>query len=193
MKRCVLTTLLMVLAMNANAGWFDLSENKGRCGLGVNMGFVGWNTRYGDFGWGPSINVNGVYLDFLSGGPAHEHSKVRQGEGHLFNDSTAFLANVGYQLPIFPWLRVMPLVGYCQTDAGVTDVSKTYGQHFGYAVTNSYHPYIVTPGTRRHYINFGVGVFVQPVQWLEVYAVGSLHALYGGISINLGAFAKHKN
>ena len=183
----------MATVMNANAGWFDLSENKGRCGLGVNMGFVGWNTRYCDFGWGPSINVNGVYLDFLKGGPAHEQSKVRQGEGHLFNDSTAVLANVGYQLPIFPWLRVMPLVGYCQTDAGVTDVSKSYYEQFAYAGGKSYHPYKVTPGTRRHYINIGAGVFVQPAAWLEVYVVGSFHALYGGISINLAAFAEHRN
>ena len=143
MKRCILITLLMVLAMNANAGWLDLSENKGRCGLGVNMGFIGWNTRYGDFGWGPSINVNGIYLDFLKSGPAHEQSKVRQGEGHLFNDSTAVLANVGYQLPIFPWLRVMPLVGYCQTNAGVTDVSKTYYEQFAYAGGDCFEEFIV--------------------------------------------------
>ena len=191
MKRCILIILLTASVMNAYAEWFELSENKGRCGLGINMGFVGWNTRYGDFGWGPSINVNGVYLDFLKGGPAHEHYKGQQVEKNLFNDSTVVLANVGYQLPIFPWLRVMPLVGYCQTDAGVTDVSKTYDEHFAYAV-HHYHPYNVTPGTRRHHINIGAGIFVQPAEWLEVYVVGSFHALYGGISINLAAFAEHR-
>ena len=38
----------------------------------------------------------------------------------------------------------------------------------------------------------GAGIFVQPAEWLEVYVVGSFHALYGGISINLAAFAEHR-
>lgn len=178
--------------MNARAGWFDLSENKGRCGLGVNVGLVGLNTCYGDLGWGPSIHVGGVYLDFLKGGPAHEHQKAYSPEGPLYNDSTAVLANVGYQLPIFPWLRLMPLIGYCRTDAGITDVSKTHSDRLADTETHS-HPYSVTPGTVRRSVNFGVGIFVQPLCWMEVQAIVSRHALYGGISINLCAFVEQGN
>lgn len=179
---------MMTVATAAQAQWFDFSENKGRCGLGLHLGLAGWNADYSHFGWGPSLTIGGVYLDFIEGGPEHKHYAEFQTESPLFNDSTTFLFNVGYQFPIRPWLRVMPLIGYCQTNAGITDTSRFVADYHNGARISRYHPYTVTPGSRRHNLNVGIGVFVQPFRWAEFYAVGSLHALYGGISINLAAF-----
>ena len=159
--------------------------------MGVHVGLAGWNTEYSAFGRGLSLQVGGVYLDFLEGGPAHKHStEYRLDDDPMWNDSTTILFNVGYQFPVLPWLRVMPILGYCQTNAGVTDVSRTSYDYYNQALLDHYHPYYITPGTRRHHVNFGLGAFVQPCRWVEIYAVGSLHALYGGISVNLNAFIK---
>lgn len=190
-KFYILSVVLIAVTMNTQAQWFDFSENKGRCALGIHAGLAGWNAEYRTIGWGASIQIGGVYLDYLDGGPAHRRSAdYRADDDPLWNDSTAFVFNVGYQLPVLPWLRVMPIVGYCQTDAGVTDVSRTYTDYSNNALIDWYHPYHITPGTRRHHVNLGLGVFVQPCRWVEFYTVGSFHALYGGVSVNLNAFIK---
>jgi len=194
MKRILFLIILLTAATTVvRAQWFDLSENQGRCGAGAHAGLAGWNTTYSRFGWGAHLQIYGVYLDYMIGQPEHRYYTPYAGEGRTqYQDSEVFLANAGYQLPVLPWLRLMPLVGYCQTNEGITDISKIHEDYSDEAVVDSYHPYKVTLGTRRHRLNAGVGLFVQPCRWFEVYAVGSLHALYGGISISLDAFAEKR-
>lgn len=185
MKKSIIIVALMAMVMSANAQWFDFSNNKDHYEVGFNCGLVGWNTEFSGFGAGASINVMGVYLDYLQTGPMYKY------DNHvvdaLYDDSVAFVINAGYQIPVLPWLRVMPMVGYCQTNNGYTDAMTVNIEVDDDHDARIYHDYYVAAGSRRHHFNVGVGLFVQPIRWLEIYAIGSMNALYGGISINLGA------
>ena len=187
MKKSIIIVALMAMFMGASAQshWFNFANNKDRFGVGFNCGLVGWHTEFSDFGAGASINVMGVYLDYMQAGPKYKY------DNHvidaLYEDSVAFVINAGYQIPVLPWLRVMPMVGYCQTNNGYTDATTVNVEVDDDHSARIYHDYYVAAGSRRHHFNFGAGLFVQPIRWLEIYAVGSMNALYGGISINLGA------
>lgn len=187
MKKSILFfAALMAVVMSANAQWFDFSNNKERAGIGVHFGMAGWNSEYQDFGAGVSLNVMGVYLDILQGGPAHKYDN--HVTNTIYDDSVAFHINAGYQIPVLPWLRVMPMVGYHQSNAGKTDATTVNIEVDGEYSASMYHDYDVTPGTRKHHFNFGCGLFVQPIRWLDIYAIASRYAIYGGLSFNLGAF-----
>ena len=177
----------VAFAMSASAQWFDFSQNNGRLGLGFHIGQVGRGTDYTDIGGGVSLNVFGVYFDVVQAGPEHKYDN--HVTNTLYNDSVAFDIKLGYQIPVLPWLRLMPVVGYCQTNAGITDATTVNVQVDGEYDASIYHDYEVTSGTRKHYFNAGLGVSVRPIRWIDIYAVGSLKSIYGGISINLGEFA----
>jgi hypothetical protein len=53
-----------------------------------------------------------------------------------------------------------------------------------------YHDYHATE--RFHYFNYGGGIFIQPFRHVEFYAVGTVRAIYGGISLNLSNMADSK-
>ena len=186
-KNIILVALLMAFAFNANAQWFDFSQNNERAGVGFQLGAAGWNSEYSDFGFGASINIYGVYVDFLQGGPEHKYDN--HVTSTLYEDSVAFHINLGYQIPVLPWLRITPLVGYHQTNAGLTDATTVNIDVDDDHSARIFHDYDVTPGTRKHHFNFGCGLFIQPLQWFEIYFIGSRYALYGGISINLTNFS----
>lgn len=186
MKKTLFLSVLMALTMSVNAQWFDLSNNVGRLSLGVNLGEVGLNCPYHAFGFGISLSAYGGYIDFVYSGPEHQfdnHVNAAQ-----YNDSAALAINLGYMIPVLPWLRVMPLVGYCQTNAGITDAS-TVNVEVNENSASVYHDYTVTPGTRNHRFNFGGGVEIRPIKWINIYGVYTYHAIYGGISLNLDAFS----
>lgn len=183
MKKSLLIAALMAVAMSASAQWFDFSNNKDRYEVGFNIGMAGLNTTYQDFGAGASISAWGVYIDCLSAGPEHRYDN--HVNGNLWEDSTAVVVNAGYQIPVLPWLRVMPMVGYCQTTYGLTDAS-TVNVETNENSSSIYHDYVVLAGTRKHYFNFGAGIIVSPFKWCSIYGVYSRNAIYGGISVNLG-------
>lgn len=190
-KRFLLLAVLFALAGNsANAQFLDLANNNRRLNFGFQLGEAGWHTEYEDFGWGLSLSVCGVYVDCLISGPQHENDHhVNQ---TLWEDDEAFTINVGYQIPILPWLRIAPIVGYSQTNYGITDMSTVNihvdeGSHSG----SIYHDYY--PQERFHEFNFGGGIFVQPFKYVEFYGVYTRRAIYGGISFNLFAFADDKD
>jgi hypothetical protein len=185
MKKFFLIVTLLTFALSSNAQWFDFSNNYDRYGVGFHLGMAGLNSEYHDLGTGVSINVMGFYLDFLQGGPAHKHDI--HVTNTLYNDSVAFHINAGYQIPVLKWLRIMPMVGYCQTNAGLTDAT-TVNVDVNENTTSIFHDYDVTSGTRKHHFNFGAGLFIKPIRWIEIYAIGSRYAIYGGISINLDSF-----
>ena len=79
------------------------------------------------------------------------------------------------------------MAGYTQTNYGTTD-----GRSVEYDTDDIswYHRYRVTPGSRTHYFNFGGGLSIQPCKWFSINAVATRYAIYGGISLNLAAFAE---
>ena len=158
-----------------------------RVEAGFNVGQVASFSEYARFTLGANLLFNGVYVDYLSANPEHRYSPTSDTK---WDDHRAFCINAGYQFPIIDWLRVMPLVGYVQTNDGITDSSLTRWEYDEYSATTAYHPYKVTPESRSHYFNYGLGISVQPCKWFSVNAIATRHAIYGGIGINVLAIAE---
>ena len=186
--RLVILAVLFAFACNsANAQFLNLADNNQRITFGVQLGEAGWQTNYPGFGWGISASICGVYLDFLLSPPQHKNDHHVNQSRPL--DDEAFAINVGYQIPLFSWLRIAPIVGYSQTNYGYTDMSSVHihvdeGSHSG----SIYHDYF--PQERFHDFNFGGGLFIQPIKYLELYGVYTRRAVYGGISFNLTALSE---
>ena len=186
MKRSIFFAAIMAFVLNANAQWFDISNNKGRADLGVSFGMAGIGCDYHSFAFGGGLSVYGVYIDFLYGAPEHKYDK------HvvpvMYNDTSVLDINIGYQIPVLPWLRLMPLVGHCHTSAGLTDATTVNIEVDGDHSATMYHDFNVT--SRKHYLNYGCGLIIQPIRQASIYAVYTRHAIYGGISISLGECVK---
>lgn len=187
MKKYLIIAALTVLSLSARAQLFDFSSNSGRFESGFTIGQAASFTDYANFGTGINFLGYGVYVDFLYAAPQHMYdSHVNDTK---WNDTEAYCISAGYQVPILPWLRVMPVAGYMQTNEGVTDAS-TINIKDGENTATFYHDYDVTPGTRIHYFNYGLGLSIQPCKWFSINAIATRYALYGGIGINLTYFAK---
>ena len=186
MKKSIFFAALVAVSMTASAQWFDFSNNASRYGIGVHIGEIGRSTDYSDIGGGFSINVLGVYFDYSQAGPEHRYDN--HVTNTLYNDSVALTVHLGYQIPVLPWLRIVPVLGYCQTNAGITDATTVNVNVDDNNNASIYHDYDVTDGTRKHRFNAGIGLALTPVRWIDVYAIGTMHSVYGGISVNLGAF-----
>lgn len=190
MKKSILFATIMAVAMGANAQWFDFSNNARRVEVGVHVGMPGMGTNFSTLGWGGSLNVCGVYVDVLNAGPMYKYDNhVDVGPTAMMPDSTAMTINVGYQIPVFPWLYIMPVVGHCHTTSGYTDFSTVNVEVNGsdnHVSAEMYHDYVKV-GPSRHYLNYGGGVVIAPAKWVSFYGVYTKHAAYGGLSINLTA------
>lgn len=197
MKRTLLIIALLVCSLGAKAqtGYaqveknyplFEFELNANRLEFGFNFGEAGSFSNYARLAMGANLLVNGIYLDFLASEPEHKYSRPSDTK---WNDHVAFCINAGYQIPILKWLRVMPLVGYAQTNDGITDASKTIWDIDEYS-SSTYHPYKVTKGTREHYLNYGGGLSIQPSKWFSINLIATRHAIYGGVGVDLLAFAR---
>ena len=186
MKRYPISLVLLFVTVCAHAQLFDFSSNNNRYEIGANFGQMAFNTQYARFGLGMNLLAWGVYLDFNM--TAAQHKFDRKFSNTQWNDDEFFNINLGYQIPILSWLRVMPLLGYAQTNEGITDASTiniSPGEDSG--STSVYHTYTVTPGSRVHYFNFGGGVSIQPFKWFSINFVYTRHATYGGVAIDIDA------
>ena len=194
MKRTVsiIATLLCSAGLFAQSGGgafiekeyhlFDFTLNATRLEAGLTLGEVGSFTERARFGMGAYVLYNGFYLDFIKAEPQHKYySHVTD---DMWNDNCAFGIDAGYQIPVFGWLRIMPVLGYTQTNEGVTDGSSV-NISAGDETTTWYHDYTVTPGSRLHYFNFGGGLSIQPCKWFSINLVASRYALYGGIGLDI--------
>ena len=187
MKKIVLIALLAI-CFGANAQqMFDFSLNTPRLEGGLNFGEAGFSTPYARLALGANILFNGFYFDYLKANPEHRYTDTHEVSDAIWNDHVAVCINAGYQIPVFSWLRVLPLLGYAQTNDGVTDGSKINVEENDSSF-DFYHPYKVTPGTRTHYFNFGGGLSIQPCKWFSINLIATRTALYGGFSINALAF-----
>ena len=199
MKRLITIITLFSLALGANAQamyaevgkeWklFDFQLNAQRLEFGVNAGQAGSFSPYADFAMGANLLVNGIYVDFLASDPDHKYSASSDTK---WNDHVAFCINAGYQIPILKWLRIMPVIGYAQTNDGITDASVTIWDVDEYS-SNTYHPYKVTKGSRSHYFNYGGGLSIQPCKWFSINLIATNHALYGGVGVDILSIIKNK-
>lgn len=189
MKRFFLIVALALLtSISANAQWFDFYANLHRAEVGFNFGQVASFTDHARLGLGGSVMFSGVYVDFISADPQHRYdSTIRDTK---WEDNRAFCINAGYQIPILPWLRIMPLVGYGQHNDGLTDASSMSYESDSDGGGSWYHKYEVTPGSRVHYFNYGGGLSVQPLRWFSVNLIGTRFGLYGGIGIDFLSLAR---
>ena len=193
MKKTLLLAALVAVAMSANAQWFDFKNNVHRYEIGVNLGMPGLNTEFYDFGIGASLSAWGVYIDFLHAGPKYKydnHIADMTNPAAMVPDSTTWTLNVGYQIPVLPWLRIMPIIGHCHNTSGYTDYSTVNVEVSGdeYSATGQmYHDYIKQKGHGT--LNFGGGLIVSPIRWMSIYGVYTTHAIYGGITFNLSALS----
>ena len=184
MKRLVISLALLSVALCAHAQIFDFSSNNNRYEAGLNLGQMAFNTPYARFGVGMNTLAWGVYLDFNMTAPQHKFDR-KIGDTR-WNDDAFFNINLGYQIPVLPWFRIMPLLGYAQTNEGITDAS-TFNVNPGEDLSSWYHTYTVTPGSRVHYFNYGGGVSIQPLKWFSVNFAYTRHAIYGGLAIDIDA------
>ncbi len=176
----------VALAATSNAQWFDLGENNNRFTLGLNLGSAGFGTDQARFGMGAGLSIWGVYVDFIWASPQNRYNNHVVQE--YWDDDEAFAVNICYQIPVLPWLRVAPIIGYCQTNYGYVDASTVNVEVDSETSTGRiYHDYYPLPGSIMEYFNYGGGVFVQPFEWLGFHAVASRRAIYGGVTIDLSA------
>ena len=189
MKRLIVLIALISTTVSASAQqMFDFESNTGRLETGLNFGQAGSFTPYARLALGANVTFYGAHIDFLKAEPQHKYTNVDEISDQKWEDSVAYCINVGYQIPILKWLRIMPLVGYAQTNEGITDGSKLRMDADEDSV-DFYHPYKVTKGTRTHYFNYGGGVSVQPCKWFSINLCATRTALYGGVGINFMSFA----
>lgn len=191
MKRLTVILSLLAFCIGAKAQApaflehiFELNSN--RLDAGLTLGQVASFTDYARFGFGASVQFKGIYVDFLKADPQHMYN----GEisDTKWNDTSAFCINAGYQIPIFGWLRIVPLLGYAQTNDGITD-GTSLQVSAGDDTPSWYHRYEVIPGSRTHYFNYGGGLSVQPCKWFSVNAFFTSRAIYGGVAVDLISIA----
>ena len=190
MKRYFISLVLLFVAVCAHAQLFDFSSNNNRYEIGMNLGQMAFDTQYTRFGMGMNTLAWGVYLDFNM--TAAQHKFDRKVSDTLWDDDEFFNINLGYQIPILSWIRVMPLLGYAQTNEGITDASTinidiSHGEEP--RSVSIYHTYTVTPGSRVHYFNYGGGVSIQPLKWFSINFAYTRYAVYGGFAIDIDALA----
>ncbi len=183
--KALLTVAVLLAGIFAGTGVSAQGTNAKTLEIGVTLGQVGSFTDIARFGIGASVSFAGAYVDFLHANPRHKYFSYDVDA--RWDDNEAFCINAGYQIQILPWLRILPLVGYAQTNEGVTDGTSSYysGDESGSWV----HPYTVTPGSRNHYFNYGGGISIHPVKYFSVNLIATRRAIYGGIVLNLLAFA----
>ena len=168
---------------------FDFTLNASRLEAGITVGQVGSFTDRARFGMGANVLYNGFYLDFINAEPQHKFYSHETDE--MWNDNNAFSIHAGYQIPIVEWLRIMPILGYTQTNEGITDGTNIH-MSAGDETTTWYHDYTVTRGSRRHYFNYGGGLSIQPCKWFSINLIASRYALYGGVGLDILTFTKNK-
>lgn len=186
MKKTLLAiAAITAFTLSANAQWFNFANNRDNYSFGIQVGQGAYGTEYSKLGLGFSFQAWGVQVDFIDVVPEHRYDN--HVTNTLYRDSASFTINLSYRIPVLPWLRVMPVVGYCQTNYGDTDAT-TVNIETSENSSQMYHDYEVLH--RDHHFNYGIGLSVRPVKYVDIYGVYSARAIYGGVAINLEAFVE---
>lgn len=180
-KSFIIVTLLVLMTVSLKAQWFDFSNNY-RASLGLNLGVVGYDlTSQGidktlaGFGAGANLSICGIYIDFIYQQPEHRYTQTFDLGQPDWDDHTALSINVGYQIPVLPWLYLTPMVGYSNETVGKTSVSilEIEDKELVHKYTRTY---------IDNFFNYGLGLMIRPVEFIEIGAVATSHAIYGTIS-----------
>ena len=182
-KTILVVAALLLLVGNMKAQVFDFSQNLKDCTIGLNLGSVGYDFNghidktYAGFGVGASISILGVYIDFIYQNPEHRYDRtITFAE---YPDHTALTINVGYKIPVTPWMNLTPMIGYSNETSGATLGNSIGVESESHRI---YHDY------RRdaiyNHFNYGVGLSFKPFSMLEIGGVVTSHAVYGNISFN---------
>ena len=189
MKSLIISLVLLSVTVCAHAQLFDFSSNNNRYEAGLNFGQMAFSAQCARFGLRENTLAWGVYLDLNM--TAAQHKFDRKFSDTQWDDDEFFNINLGYQIPIFSRIRIMPLLGYAQTNEGITDAS-TVNIDTDEESISIYHTYTVTPGSRIHHFNLGGGVSIQPLKWFSLNFVYTRYAVYGGIAIDIDALTSPK-
>ena len=164
MKKIGLIALLLsVMTINAQAQWFDFSENTNRAVIGVNTGLVGYSS-----------------IDKIAENKEWGFTDVGV-VNYDWDDHSALTINAGYQIPIFKdYVFLTPLIGFSRATIGITE-----GNNIGFDPDSRsiYHKYTVTDS--HNYFNYGGMLTVAPCKWFEINATFTAHAAYLGIGVDL--------
>lgn len=183
-KSIVFIVMLALMSFSAKAQWFDFSNNQ-RASIGINLGVVGYDfspqggldKNIANFGMGANISIMGLYLDFIYQDPSHRWDKIITLEE--YPDQTALTINVGYQIPVLSWLYLTPVIGYSNETWGRTLGNSIEVQPESYSI---YHKY-VQDDINNHF-NYGMGLMLRPVEFVEIGAMATSHAIYGTLSLS---------
>ena len=190
MKKIALFAVLFSLTtLSAQAQWFDFSQNQKRAVVGFHTGLVGYNNINGitdmslsDLGVGLSLNIAGVYADFVYVSPDHMY------DSHVvmtdWEDHDAFVINVGYQIPIYQnYVFITPLIGWSRVSTGITEGNNIGVDTEAGSIFHKYHS-----TWHRNDFNYGGMLTVAPCKYFEINATFTAHAAYAGIAFNLANF-----
>ena len=183
-KLTLLIAMLSLFTFGAKAQMFDFSENNTDFTVGLNLGVVGYHFNgqidktFAGLGTGVSASILGVYLDFIYQTPEHRWGNKISPDKYY--DHSALTINLGYKIPVTSWLRLTPMIGYSNETTGWTDCSTINVDYENHSI---YHDYD-TDEIYNHF-NYGVGLSLMPIKWLEIGGVCTAHAVYGNLSINL--------
>lgn len=188
-KVALFVALFTMMTFSAKAQWLNFSENQNRAVVGFHAGLVGYNgvddipnKSLSDLGFGISLNIVGVYADFLYVTPDHMYDSHVVYEN--WDDHDAFVINAGYQIPIYKdYVFITPLIGWSRVSTGITE-----GNNIGVDPENRsiFHKYHST--WHRNDFNYGGVLTVAPCKYFEINAAFTAHAAYAGIAFNLANF-----
>ena len=188
-KVALFMVLFFMMTLNANAQWFDFSQNQKRAVVGFNAGVVGYknvndipNKSLSDLGLGISLNVAGIYADFLYVTPDHMYDSHIVFEN--WDDHDAFVINVGYQIPIYQgYVFITPLIGWSRVSTGITEGNNIGVDPERRSIFHKYHS-----TWHRNDFNYGGVLTVAPSKYFEINAAFTAHAAYAGSAFNLANF-----
>ncbi|MBR5082672.1 MAG: hypothetical protein IKX35_09565 [Bacteroidales bacterium] len=188
-KSILLVALLAMMSFSVKAQWFDFSQNTTRGVVGFHTGLVGYNNvndipdmSLSDLGVGLSLNLAGVYADFLYVTPDHMYDSHVVFEN--WDDHDAFVINVGYQIPIYQdYVFITPLIGWSRVSTGITEGNNIGVDTEAGSIFHKYHS-----TWHRNDFNYGGMLTVVPCKYFEINAAFTAHAAYAGIAFNLANF-----
>ena len=188
-KVALFMVLFFMMTLSTKAQWFDFSQNQKRAVVGFNAGVVGYknvndipNKSLSDLGLGISLNVAGMYADFLYVTPDHMYDSHIVFEN--WDDHDAFVINVGYQIPIYQnYVFITPLIGWSRVSTGITEGNNIGVDPESRSIFHKYHS-----TWRSNDFNYGGMLTVAPCKYFEINAAFTAHAAYAGLAFNLANF-----
>ena len=120
------------------------------------------------------ISAYGVYMD-IGGWPASHTSDYFYGDR---DDEKCFAIHGGYQIPVLPFLKITPLLGYYEHQIGWTDGDWYYIDRYG-----DIHNHFIT---EYEYRGFDYGAQIQfDIYRLSIVGTVTKNMWYAGLGVNI--------